>query len=207
MDDQNRHRVSDLALQEFLDYVQDTQQKPLDVRYKTDGYPTLYWKAIYLAVCFYDLFNKGFREKFDTRISNADANIVLMPSPMTHGDWNQWNVYVILRHEYVHMQDHRRYGLWFTMSYVLFPFPILFAYMRADWEFRAYAQQLICAIDHYGYVWDELLDHILHHFCSATYLWMWPFRGTIRRKFERLIQDIQQGKIHGFYPDIHMWQY
>ena len=198
--------VTPYAINHLLTYV---EKEGLDFKtyYKDEGYPWVYWKMLYFLVCFWDKLSPGFLEHFNTRVSNASSKEILFPSRETHGDWTKINVYSTLRHELVHIRDARRFPILFQLSYTLLPLPALFAYCRADWEFRGYAQNMIASYNHHGVIEDSQIEFIVSKFSGSLYFWMFPFTKTMRRKVKALAKDIEEGTVYGYYPKIHIWQY
>lgn len=99
--------------------------------------------------------------------------------------------YVTLRHEAVHLAQFRRYTVpGMFVLYVLLPLPMGLAWFRAHFEKQAYAEQLRAAAE----VWGP--DHprsaryrayVIGQFTGAAYGWMWPFRGSLERWYDRVL--------------------
>ena len=200
------NKVTPYALAQLHRYVEENDLN-YNVYYKNEGYPGLYWKFIGLLVFLYGKLNKDFYTRFQTRVTNASSKDILFPSRKTHGDHTQLTVYRTLRHELVHIRDARTYPVWFQVSYTLLPIPLGLAYFRADWEFRAYAQTLIVTYNQYGSIDEEMIQQIVKHFTDHLYFWMWPFKKTMDRKVRALVKAIEEGRVYGYYPNIHIWQF
>jgi len=100
-------------------------------------------------------------------------------------------IYCTLRHEAVHLRDARRFPLLFQMSYLFF-LPA-FLTMRALWEWRGYVETVRAETEVYGSVPDERLDEIADRFAGADYLFMFPFKGLVRRRLTRVRAEITRG--------------
>lgn len=112
-------------------------------------------------------------------------------------DWDEWPAderYVTLRHEAVHLRQFRRWTLpGMGLAYVLLPLPLGLAWCRAHFEKEAYAETIRAARE----VWGR--DHvrqarfrggIVDQFVSASYGWMWPFRASMERWYDRVLQAL-----------------
>lgn len=114
------------------------------------------------------------------------------------GDWDDIDPddrYITLCHEAVHMRQFRRWtpplmGLF----YLLFPLPMGLAWFRARFEKEAYAETLRASVEVYGldYVRRESVrDRIIGQFTSASYGWMWPFRQSMERWYDRVVAELE----------------
>lgn len=82
---------------------------------------------------------------------------------------------VTILHELVHIGQARRWPVWFQLSYLLVPVPIVFAWFRWRWEREAY---LVTLRARRGTI--EQVVQVLWR----GYGWCWP-RPWMRRWFER----------------------
>ncbi|HEX9294436.1 MAG TPA: hypothetical protein VF881_01335 [Polyangiaceae bacterium] len=102
---------------------------------------------------------------------------------------------ITLRHERVHLRQRRRYGdLLMTFLYLVPFFPLGLAYGRARIEWEAYAETLRATAEYRGLSAarsPELRDHIVKQFTSGAYGWMWPFRRTLDRWYDRVLTQIE----------------
>jgi hypothetical protein len=104
----------------------------------------------------------------------------------------------VLRHEAVHMRQRRKYGMvLFALLYLFIPLPIGLAYYRTKFEKEAYAESMRCAFRFYergAYLLTDprYKDRIVSQFTGPGYLWMWPFRGSVSRWFDRVRDDIMR---------------
>lgn len=87
----------------------------------------------------------------------------------------------VLEHELVHCFDFQRSPTWFTLSYLLC-LPAVWT-MRSRWEKRAYAWQMQ-RLQYFDVEW------VKSQFCSAAYLWMWPFP----KKIEKWVEQVKSGE-------------
>ncbi len=106
---------------------------------------------------------------------------------------------VLLRHERVHLRQRRRYGMIpFAALYLIPFFPVGLAYGRARLEWEAYAETLRATAELCGLRAarsPELHEHIVQRFVGPDYLWMWPFRHTVRRWIEAVMSDLEGGAV------------
>jgi len=103
--------------------------------------------------------------------------------------------YLTLRHEAVHLRQFRRYtlpGMFFL--YVFIPLPLGLAWFRAHFEKQAYAETILATAEVYGMdaVRDpELRAEIINEFVGPTYGWMWPFRKSMERWYDRVLTEVE----------------
>ncbi|TNE48878.1 MAG: hypothetical protein EP343_13395 [Deltaproteobacteria bacterium] len=123
---------------------------------------------------------------------------IYFPSREEIESWGPAQVYAILRHEFVHLMDAKRFPVWFELSYLLlFPAGLT---LRAYWEWRGYTQTLLVEHELYGTISDDIQEHILRRFVNSEYGWMFPFPNWLRRKMRKLCQSIEAGEVTGPYP-------
>jgi hypothetical protein len=103
---------------------------------------------------------------------------------------------VLLRHERVHLRQRRKYGLWgLAFLYLLPIFPVGFAYGRARLEWEAYSETIRALFELRGasVLGDKnLREHIVRRFMGPDYAWMWPFRTTLDKWYDRLILELSE---------------
>ena len=98
-----------------------------------------------------------------------------------------------LAHEYVHMLDQRRYGVAFYVSYAL---PPCGRTMRAYWERRGYAVDLMLAWEAGGApAIERRLRSIRALFAGSAYGWMWAGEDAARRYLEPVAADVAAGRL------------
>lgn len=102
----------------------------------------------------------------------------------------------LLRHERIHMRQRRKHGmLLFSFLYLFFPFPTLFAYWRMKFEWEAYSETLRAYHEYFGlqYVQNsQLRRDIINHFTSAEYIWMWPWRQGLEKRYDALVDTFKE---------------
>src|SRR5206468_11958745 len=102
--------------------------------------------------------------------------------------------YVTLRHEAVHLRQFRRLSLpVMALLYVLVPLPVGLAYFRARFEKEAYAESIRAAAEVWGPAYARSLDYrnrVIEQFLGPSYGWMWPFRASIERWYDRVLESI-----------------
>jgi hypothetical protein len=97
----------------------------------------------------------------------------------------------VLAHELVHVADYKRWGILFSLSYLLFPLPAVFT-MRAYWEKRGYAEtirQWYALNPNYPKT-PQFRDWIISQFTSSMYLFMCPFRKHMERWYDSQIAEL-----------------
>lgn len=129
-----------------------------------------------------------FNREYLTRYTTVWFGRVCFPSHAWCSGLGAHELYVILRHEAVHLRDARRFPVVFELSY-LFALPTVFT-ARAWWEWRGYAETMRAIHETGGDLSDTLLDHIARQFTGPAYLWMCPFPRFVRRRLERLRAEL-----------------
>lgn len=177
----------------------------LQIIYKDEPLPKWWMKVLFFLVSVVGFFNSSFEDKWMKRISNGiGGKWIMLPSKNSHGDFTEYNVYTVIRHEYAHLLDQKKYPFVFGLTYALFPLPSGLA-GRAHWEFRGYAQNLIVQWEEFGRINDQTVEWIASQFWGSLYFWMWPFKKYVRKKLKGLVEDIKAGKVEGYNPDIKWW--
>lgn len=100
---------------------------------------------------------------------------------------------ITLRHERVHMRQSKTNGrLKFSLMYLLFPLPSVFAYYRKKFEQEAYEESLKALYEYYGpkFFTQATKDDIVKHFTSAEYFWMWPWKQDVEKWYDKVVADI-----------------
>lgn len=121
------------------------------------------------------------------------GNIVYVPD-----SWDAWSPSrkaITLRHERVHMRQARDVGrIKFFVSYLLLPFPTVFAHFRAKFEKEAYEESLRAYYEYYGakFFTPALRQYIINNFTTANYIWMWPWRKSIEKWYDSFVSSITQ---------------
>lgn len=104
--------------------------------------------------------------------------------------WETPRGYALIRHETVHLRQHKRFTRILFLLMYLFPPTILT--FRAKFELEAYKEQLHAYNDlnqWYGlnYNLHKLCHEFTDLFCNSTYVWMFPFRKYIYTKLRDVI--------------------
>lgn len=163
-------------------------------------------------------FNKNFND-YTTTIGNN----VYFPSEK-YIQQNDVIAAITLIHEYVHIDDRKNYGLWFSFSYLLPQiFALLFiallpikflisalglilfllplpAYFRKVWEVRGYTANLIAYYVLYPDKvdrFDMLIDVYNDNFIYSQYYYMWVF--GVKQELNKNLEDIISGDIFNKY--------
>lgn len=124
-----------------------------------------------------------FNREYMTRYTTVMFGRVYFPSRAWCAEVGEATVYLVLRHEAVHLRDARRYPLIFHLSYLLM-LPAVFT-ARAFWEWRGYLETMRAHLALHGEIPDSLLHHIERCFTGPDYLFMCPFPRFVRRRLER----------------------
>ncbi len=113
--------------------------------------------------------------------------------PETWDGMGDLDRFVLLRHERVHLRQRRRMGdVVMTFVYLIPFFPLGLAYGRARIEQEAYEETLLATAEVYGIPAARALrDGIFRRFMGPDYGFMWPFRGSLERWFERAMTDVE----------------
>lgn len=105
--------------------------------------------------------------------------------------WTDDQRYCTLRHEAVHLRQFRRYTLpAMAVLYVLLPLPLGLAYFRARFEMEAYAETVRAEAEVYGPDYPRAparRARIVEQFTGPSYGWMWPFRRSVERWYDRVL--------------------
>jgi hypothetical protein len=100
---------------------------------------------------------------------------------------------ITIRHERVHMQQSKKYGrIAFSLLYLLTPLPTIAAYYRTKFEKEAYEESLKAYNEYYGkkFFTQALKDNIVQHFTTAEYFWMWPWKKSVEKWYDDVVEDI-----------------
>lgn len=154
-----------------------------------------------------------FTPRFMTSYTTTIGTTVYFPN-RKWVDANSASAFEVLCHEYVHVCDKVRHGVWFELSYLFpqifallsllgflgFKYPVMFlcfthvifaapypSIWRRDAEARGYAMSV--AVRTWLYGEDsaaELLNAVIPQFTGWAYYKMWPFAEDVRR----LIRDM-----------------
>ena len=112
-------------------------------------------------------------------------------------DWDERDElerYVTLRHEAVHLRQFRRFTLpGMALLYVLLPLPLGLAWFRARLEQEAYAESIRAAAEVWGPACPcqpAFRERIISQFLGPSYGWMWPFRRSLERWYDRVLAEV-----------------
>ena len=124
---------------------------------------------------------------------------------------DHYSAILVLAHEWVHLSDRKRFGFLFDIGY-LFPQCLAFLSLlapflsvwwllcllfllpipsptRAWLEFRGYSMTMACKWwltgNGINYYWIE------RQFVGQWYYFMWPFKGIVRKMFEKQMEKIK----------------
>lgn len=125
---------------------------------------------------------------FMTKFVTTIGSVMWVPE-----GWNDWSPFAraaVLRHERVHLRQQRRLGMpLYVLMYLLFPLPIGLAWGRAQLEKEAYAESIRAYHEYWGqgFFTDDVRELMIRYFTSAEYGWMWPFRRSIEKWYDRTV--------------------
>jgi hypothetical protein len=122
---------------------------------------------------------------------------ILLTSEADDGDWQDWDTYRTIRHEYVHLRDQRRWGFLWYLTYVI---PPAILTLRSYWEIRGYTQNMMVEYERTGEIRDETIETIVTLFTSRAYLFMCPWSSWIRWRLNQIRDRIKSREITGLYP-------
>lgn len=129
---------------------------------------------------------------FDTHYTTVLGRTVYLPRPA-----EQMHPRVLaatLCHELVHQLDQQRWGLAFYASYA-WALPVGRT-MRAHWERRAYAVDLLLAYERGGE--PELANvasHLAELFAGPGYFYMWAGRAAARDFLDPVVEAVRDGSL------------
>ena len=151
-------------------------------------------------------FNKSFMTSY---ISVIYPRMYVPKLPWKEND--HYSAILVLAHEWVHLSDRKRFGLLFDIGYLLpqcLAFLSLLAPFLSVWwllcllfllpipsptrawlEFRGYSMTMACKWwltgNEINYYWIE------RQFVGQWYYFMWPFKGIVRKMFEKQMEKIK----------------
>jgi len=195
-------RIPEADLQAFLNEVERNFPN-FKIIYKDEELPRVWYiLAIFKLVRMWGFFAPKFEKAWMERFSNGIGDYILLPTQTNHyGDLRDIRTYTILRHEYVHMIDQKRWSIWFFLTYILLPLPLLIS-GRSYWELRGYAQNIIVRHEYGLETTDAHLSNIARFFIGSMYFFMFPFRSVVMKRLERLREDVVSGKVRGYLPAV-----
>lgn len=126
-----------------------------------------------------------------TRYTTVLGRTVWMPSRAWRAQRSPRDLYLLLRHEAVHLRDMRRFPILFQLSYALLLPAVLT--LRAVWELRAYDETVRATVELDGALSEEQLEYIVGCFTGPDYLFMFPFPKPLRRHFRAVAERASAG--------------
>ena len=106
----------------------------------------------------------------------------------------------VLLHEAVHMRQERRLGkVLYSVMYLCWPLPVLYAVGRRNLEQEAYRESLRVQLETHGDVWvlrnsDSLREWYINQFCGSAYMWTWYSRQDIGRWFDKTLGELLESR-------------
>ncbi len=137
----------------------------------------------------------GDKGQFMSIYATTMGNKIYLPEGWWNGADEQQRV-ILLRHELVHVKQMAKYSVpLFFFLYIFVPFPIGLGYFRAKFEKEGYAETLKARYEYYGesdIKSAECREWIVKQFTGSAYGWMWPFKKSINKWYDKTIQEIIQ---------------
>ena len=131
--------------------------------------------------------------EFADRYTTVIGDTVFLPRPPEALPQDQ--LASTLAHELVHQLDQKEYRAWFYISYAL-GMPAGRT-MRAYWERRAYAVDLMLAMERGGpNEVRRVANHLVEIFRGPAYFWMWAGRMSASEYLRPVVEDVLDGSIH-----------
>lgn len=133
----------------------------------------------------------GQQKSFQTRYVTTIGYTVYVPDSWKH--LPDISRIITLRHERVHMRQRQRLTLpLFTLLYLLVPLPGGLAYFRTLFEMEAYEESIKATLELYPngaalLMRPSVRAQMVDHFTTASYFWMWPFRGRVERWYDSTV--------------------
>lgn len=132
----------------------------------------------------------GFMHSFTTTIGET------MYVASKWDDREEWKRMATLRHEYVHILQKKRWGMFmFTWRYLCWPLPTVLAWGRRDIEQEAYAETMRAYAEHHGIAClrgEKLRAHICGTFTGSSYFWTYPFKKKIEGWYDRTRAELEE---------------
>jgi len=198
------------AKRRLLDHI--TSQIPgFSIRYKSES-RFFKWLA---SVAFW---NRGLLDRYITTLYPS----VYVPSSR----WarNRPAVYVsVMSHEYMHLRDRQRLGIFFNLLYLspqifallalLAPLNLWFALFllcmaplpspgRAWLEYRGYRANM--AVDYWVSGYTPRFEWVLSQFTGSAYYWMFPFSTYLLRCLRNDFEKIQKGDLNSELKELQL---
>jgi hypothetical protein len=124
---------------------------------------------------------KSFLDKYITTLGCT----VYTPSSWMDLPWQYRTS--ILRHERVHMRQSKKYTrLIYSLAYLFWPVPTVFAWFRKSFELEAYEETMRADLEYRGpaVFTIQYEEWIISQFTSAAYFWTWPWKSSLRRWYK-----------------------
>jgi hypothetical protein len=197
-------RISEEKVNLLLDDMR-LRAPEIEIIYKDEPLPNVwYLKFIFGLVNLVGIFSKSFKDKWMSSYANGIGRFIIFPTRKDFSDFTEYRTYALLRHEYVHVLDMKKNPLWFILTYVLLPLPLLVS-GRAYWELRGYVQNMLVMYEERGILPDTYIKQLSRPFYGGMYFFMFPFKSLVLKRLFRLKEDIESGKVQGYYPPISLF--
>jgi len=135
----------------------------------------------------------GAMRRFMTNFVTVVGSTVYLPTSWDERTPTQKAVSI--HHEMVHLRQRRRYGgFFFTLRYLCWPLPTIYALGRLRLEQEAYEETLRTWVRFRGQTVLEdadLREHIVSHFTSASYFWTYPFKRELEVWYNQTVKKLK----------------
>lgn len=185
-----------------------------------DKFGSWFMRALYI-VSFMWIWQRRFMAGYTTTIK---YDVYVAEDIVEQQRWAA--LYQILRHEFIHMLQREKHGIWFTLGYIfpqilsLLAVPSLLAiwfgpwfllgliplvslapfpaHWRAKFEMEGYTQTLLVEYEEHGSIREGMIKRISKHFTSSDYYFMRPSKKVLD-EFNSIVLKILDKNITGFY--------
>lgn len=141
---------------------------------------------------FLKIISLGFNRAYLTNYSTLIGNTLYVSD-----DWYKMGINyknVSLSHEVIHLRQSMNFGNFlFSVLYLFVPVPFVFSYFRMRFEKEAYEGTLWATYRYLGrdaLCSDHLKEMVVSQFVTSAYLWMWPFRKSIEKWYDSIVEKI-----------------
>lgn len=135
---------------------------------------------------------------FGSAFTTVLGDTVYLPRPLERFDRDA--LAATLAHELVHQLDMSEHGLRFYASYLALPLPVGRT-MRAHWERRAYAVDLMLAWEAGGEAGlTRAAQRIARLFSGSEYAWMWAGQADAEAYLAPIVAEVRAGTLQARAP-------
>ncbi len=155
--------------------VETAEEFPnFEIHYKQDSWLCKAINIFLKVITFWQM------KKFMTHFITTIGNKVYVPD--SWDERSDFDKYLVLFHERVHMRQKAKYGMIpFAICYLFLPFPIGFAGFRVLFEVEAYGAELVELMDEIPdvYVCQHFMNQVADNLTNQNYFWSWYSRQDV----------------------------